>query len=276
MRLIILHGCAALLFVWVLAGCATPAKKDADKKGAPSSTVDRLTAARAAVAQKPEDPDAQYALGNALFDLNIFNEAAMAYQRCLQLDPNYAKAYSNLGLALRRMGQPEAAVGLYEKALELAPDDIATWKNLWAVAAELGDSARAEKCLKRLAELDPKNPEILEALAEYYRQSGQFEAASGFYATLIALDPKNLGYRYALGICAFKQEHWEDAEQAWRIVLRQNSEFAPALQSLPVVYWKMKEYDRAWQAVEAAGAKNVALDPGFIAELERDSGRKRP
>jgi len=144
------------------------------------------------------------------------------------------------------------------------------------VATESGDGARAEKCLKRLAELDPKNPEILVALADYHRKNGQFDAASGFYATLIALDPKNPDYRFALGICAFKQERWEEAEQAWRMVLQQDPTFSPALQSLPVVYWKMKDYDRAWQAVKAANEKNAPPDPGFVAELERDSGRKQP
>lgn len=276
MRVTVLCGPVVILWTLVLSGCATPANKDATKKGVPTSSIDRLTAARTAAEQKPNDPDAQYALGNALFDLNIYNEAAAAYQRCLQLDEKYAKAYTNLGLALRRMGQPQVAVGLYEKALALTPDDVETWKNLWAVATQLGDGARAEQALKRLVQLEPKNPEILAAQADCYRQNGQFEAAIGFYATLVALQPKNLNFRYALGICAFKLDRWEEAEQAWRLVLRENPGFSPALESLPVVYWKMKDYKRAWESVEAARLKNASPDSAFIAELERDSGRTKP
>ncbi len=276
MRVTVLCGAVVILLGLVQSGCATPPHKDATKKGAPTSSIDRLTAARTATEQKPNDPDAQYALGNALFDLNLYDEAAAAYQRCVQLDEKYAKAYTNLGLALRRMGQPQVAVGLYEKALALTPDDVETWKNLWALATELGDGARAEQALKRLVQLEPKNPEILAVQADYYRENGQFEAAMGFYATLVALDPKNLNFRYDLGVCAFKQERWEEAEQSWRIVLRQEPNFFPALQGLPVVYWKMKDYKRAWESVETARAKNASLDPAFVAELERDSGRTKP
>ena len=46
-----------------------------------------------------------YILGNYYLNLGKLEEAIIAYQQAIQIDPNHANAYFNLGLAYGRQGQ---------------------------------------------------------------------------------------------------------------------------------------------------------------------------
>ena len=47
----------------------------------------------------------------------------MAYRAAIRLDPRYAPAHCNLGVALRITGDPYGAVASLEKAVELDPNN---------------------------------------------------------------------------------------------------------------------------------------------------------
>ena len=45
-----------------------------------------------------------------------------AYRQAIRLKPDYAEAHSNLGNALRAMGQLDEAIAAYRQAIRLQPD----------------------------------------------------------------------------------------------------------------------------------------------------------
>jgi tetratricopeptide (TPR) repeat protein len=47
--------------------------------------------------------------GNALYELNRYDEALVAYDQAIRLDPNYAIAYKNRGITLERLGRKKDA-----------------------------------------------------------------------------------------------------------------------------------------------------------------------
>ena len=52
---------------------------------------------RRAIAAKPDFYEAHSNLGNALHALKRFDEAVVAYRHAIELNPNYADAWANLG-----------------------------------------------------------------------------------------------------------------------------------------------------------------------------------
>src|SRR5438105_5879280 len=52
------------------------------------------------------------------------DEARDAYRRALELDPDLADAWVNLGRLLHETGDPRAAAQHYRKAIELCPDNV--------------------------------------------------------------------------------------------------------------------------------------------------------
>lgn len=54
-------------------------------------------------------------LSSIQFQLRNFSEAVFYAQQCIRVDPNFAEAYSNLGNALKELGDLRAAVQFYNK-----------------------------------------------------------------------------------------------------------------------------------------------------------------
>ena len=49
-------------------------------------------------------------------------QAAFAFQKAIDIKPNNAAAYNNMGNALKGQGKLEEAIGAYNKALSIKPD----------------------------------------------------------------------------------------------------------------------------------------------------------
>ena len=61
-------------------------------------------------------------------------EAIEAYKKALALKPDYAEAYSNMGVALKGQGKLEEAIEAFNRALSVEPENadglLATWAML--------------------------------------------------------------------------------------------------------------------------------------------------
>jgi hypothetical protein len=69
-------------------------------------------------------------------------------------DPDNAEAYLALGIALRRLAAPEAAVDNLSRAVALAPKNASAWFNLGLAYRTAGNRGALQRVVDRLAELD--------------------------------------------------------------------------------------------------------------------------
>ncbi len=79
----------------------------------------------------------------------LWQEARFRFERALQLDPQSANAYNNLGVALEQQGDFARARQAYEKALELSPGSLYIQQN-YDLFRE-ADDKRNRKAKKRAA-----------------------------------------------------------------------------------------------------------------------------
>lgn len=56
-------------------------------------------------------------LGSVHFQMQNYSEAIFYNQQCIRVDPTFAEAYSNLGSALKELGDIHAAIQFYLKVL---------------------------------------------------------------------------------------------------------------------------------------------------------------
>jgi tetratricopeptide (TPR) repeat protein len=83
--------------------------------------------------------------GAALLSQGKAAEAVAAFQRAVQIAPEYAVAQANLAFAYERQGQLDAAIGAYRRVLELDPGNVTARNNLGALYGKRGlwdDAAR--------------------------------------------------------------------------------------------------------------------------------------
>ena len=82
--------------------------------------------------------------GSALQKLHRIAEAEQELRRAIQLKPDYAEAYCNLGTVHIDLGKLLEAEALIRRAVELRPNNIAALCNLARVLVDLGRPGEAE------------------------------------------------------------------------------------------------------------------------------------
>ena len=80
-------------------------------------------------AQARDDAKAQVEFGIEVARRDLWKEALYRWQRAIDLDPTYAPAWNNLGIAFEHEGQFDQAREAYETALDLDPDNFMIEQN---------------------------------------------------------------------------------------------------------------------------------------------------
>jgi len=81
------------------------------------------TAASPLAADARGDAKKQVEFGISVAQKGLWREAIYRWQRATELDPTYAAAFNNLGIAYEHEGELDKARVAYEKALKLEPNN---------------------------------------------------------------------------------------------------------------------------------------------------------
>ena len=86
------------------------------------------------------DAKKQVEFGINVAQRGLWREAIYRWERAAQIDPTYAAAYNNLAIAYEHNGQFDEARVAYEKALELEPNNVLIKQN-YDLFREINDRA---------------------------------------------------------------------------------------------------------------------------------------
>jgi hypothetical protein len=116
-----------------------------------------------AVQIKPKALDFLHKKGYILFLQNRPAEARKVFESILNFNPEYAEAWSSIGLIIcdKGYGDMKKAMQYYDHALSLDPDLESALINSLDIFNATGDKQKFIAYLKRLYKLDPKNPKLL-------------------------------------------------------------------------------------------------------------------
>ena len=128
------------------------------------------------VARAP-DADNLNGYGIALADQGRFPDAVQQFRRALELDPNNAPAWQNLGIVALRMNDLRAAHENFSRALAMNPRLPLALNSLGVVYARQNDDARAVKAWQDAVALDPKQYDALFNIGLVAGRSGRVEEA---------------------------------------------------------------------------------------------------
>ena len=103
-------------------------------------------------------------LGLAYYQDGNIEEAITAYQKAVQLAPNFADAYGGLGVIYWRSGDLDAAIRHCQKAIKIAPENIEFHQNLTQIYWQKGMYDRAAIGYRIILELNPLDENALHHL----------------------------------------------------------------------------------------------------------------
>ena len=129
-------------------------------------------------------------------------EAVRWLEVAVRLDDLEASAWTNLGVARRRLGELATAETIYRRAIELDPDHLAAYINLAGVLRLRGETDAAREILRLLDRADNRNPYAYLALGDDSLQEGRLEDARRYYRRAVRLGRRQAEPRAAMGLWA--------------------------------------------------------------------------
>ena len=252
----------------------------------------------------PPPPDtltlaARIRLGNVYLDSHRLEEAQSAFEQAIALDGGAAAAHAGLGRTAARQERPQDAIGHFRRALELQPEASAVRYPLAIALRELGqrDAARqeltqrgdveasfrdplaeavlnlatgsgvhlmfgnravrngrleiAEQRFRRALEANPRSAEAHQSLAAVLEGRGERQAAIEHYSSALALAPDNPSLHYNLGTILVDQGHDSQAIRHFQAALRLAPDYQNARFNLAAVLARGGRYDEAAPLYEA-------------------------
>jgi tetratricopeptide (TPR) repeat protein len=196
--------------------------------------------------------------GNQLLQEGKIPEAAKAYRKATQLDPDNAQWHYNLALALSRLGETQGQKAELEKTLALDSNMGIAHNDLGLVHLSEGKINEAESDFKAALEIDPKFAEAQNNLGVVYGQEGRGSEAVALFRQATESDPRYARAFINLGLQLARQGDLAAAEQQIRVALKLTPDDPGALTAFGMVKGKLKHYQESVRAFRQV----VARTPG--------------
>jgi len=235
--------------------------------GTETGNQEAITYYRKAIELDPNYALAYNNLGASLNEHGKYGEAIAAYRKVIELkpDPYLAPAYSNLGMALADQGKYEEAIAAYRKAIELKPDDAYIYYNgLGVTLMQQGKDQEAIVAYRKAIELNPAYADAYSNLGAAFNAQGKYGEAITAYRKAIELKPDDADAYSNLGVVLKKQEKYEEAIAAYRKAIELKPDFSEAYYNLGINLKKQGKYGEAIVAYRKA----IELNPDFTNALE--------
>lgn len=143
-----------------------------------------------------------YWLGRLDYDANHYDDAILQFHKAIQLAPEMAPAYDNLGLCYYRQNRNRLAVVNFQKAIDLnlksGHPDAWPYLNLAITERALDQRSEAEGHLREALRLDPNLAPAHFQLGNLLEDSGRTKEAISQFQTATRLDPSYAEPHYAL------------------------------------------------------------------------------
>lgn len=111
------------------------------------------------------------------------------YKKVLELDPDYLRAYFQMGFISTKLGEYDKAIGYYEKAVMVEPSFSKGWFALALAHQRNGDYEKALESLDRATSADPTYAKAYAQKGIIYLKQADYPSAEAAYNKAIQADP---------------------------------------------------------------------------------------
>jgi protein O-GlcNAc transferase len=147
------------------------------QQGEAQRAVPHLDQAIRLYGRRPDAAQAHYLRAKIYSEDRDAAKAASELQQAVELSPDFAEAWSDLGEARKSLSDTKGALTAFRRSVELGRENPIAQARLGSQLLDAGVVHEAVEHLDEAVRLDPKNQSALNALQRALRQDGQLERA---------------------------------------------------------------------------------------------------
>ncbi|AFY85468.1 tetratricopeptide repeat protein [Oscillatoria acuminata] len=162
---------------------------------------------------QPNSASSYKNLGTALQRKGKIKEAQQSYLKAIKINPNFAAVYANLGSLYGQQRQWEATIASYQRAININPKFAGAYRNLAKVWTQLKKPAEAADCWYLAWSLEPEKFSAVECvnLGNALVQQREMTRAIACYRYALELNPNLVGVYHNLEEALKRQGKVEEA-----------------------------------------------------------------
>jgi eukaryotic-like serine/threonine-protein kinase len=219
-----------------------------------------------AQAIKPDYSNAWKCRGDALFLLQRYPAALVAYQKATELEPKNPKFWNNQGEVYSQLSNYNEALAAHDRALKLDPRNAQAKKGRAIALIGLRKYPEALAELLEGVSFDPEEPTLWEyqGLVQERLEKPQesvlaYEEAVAVYDRKLESKPNDLILWIERGRILSKIRRYEDALDSYERALKINPKFYLAWNAKATTFYEMEKFQLALEAYD----QTVELNPNF-------------
>lgn len=219
-----------------------------------------------ALAIKEDYSNAWKCRGDALFLLQRYPAALVAYQKATELEPKNAKFWNNQGEVYSQLNNYNEALAVHDQALKLDPRNAQAKKGRAIALIGLKKYPEALAELQEGVSFAPEEPTLWEyqGLVQERLEKPQesvlaYEEAVAVYDRQLESKPNDLILWIERGRILSKLRRYDDALASYERSLKINPKFYLAWNAKATTFYEMEKFELALDAYN----KTVELNPNF-------------
>jgi tetratricopeptide (TPR) repeat protein len=206
-------------------------------------------------------------MGASKFQIGMLDEAIEAYNKSIILKPNYAEAYSNMGLALQHQGRWDKAIEAYNTSISLKPNDADTYYNMGNALKDQGKFDEAIEVYNKALSLKPNNALAYSNMGNVLKDQGKLDQAVTAYNKALSLKPDYAEAYNNLGVALKNQGKLVEAIDVYNKALSLKPDYAEAYNNMGLA---LQDQGKLCEAIDVYN-KALSLKPDY-AEVFNNMG----
>jgi tetratricopeptide (TPR) repeat protein len=213
---------------------------------------------------KPEYYEAWNNRGSILCDhLGRYEEAIASFDRALEIKLEYYKAWHNRGNALGNLGRNEEAIASFDQALQIKPDFHEAWYNRGNALFNLERNEESVAAYDQALQIKPDKHEAWHNRGIALGNLGRHEEAIASFDKALQIKPDKHEAWYNRGIALDNLGRYEEAIAAYDQALQIKPDDHNAFRGRGISLTRIGQYDKALTNFNRA----IELEPNDLQSL---------
>jgi tetratricopeptide (TPR) repeat protein len=201
-----------------------------------------------------------YRQGDTFYNLKSYDRALQAYEKALEIRPEYAEAWIGKGNVQQASGNSKAALNSYEKAIQIQPRNWQAWVGRAQVLDKLGKSQEAIDTYKGAIQIDKNAKEAWQGLAQIQMRLKQYPEAIHSFDRLLKIEDNDAFAWYQKGWAWQNLRDYQEALKAYDKAVEIKPDLSSAWYQKGNVLMNLRKDEEAVQAYEKAVQFQPKLD----------------